>query len=443
MARKKHVTIIGAGLVGTLLAIFLRKRGYKVNVFERRPDLRRVGIRAGRSINLALSNRGLRALRDAGIDLPVAELMIPMSGRMMHDQAGKLNFQPYGKENQAINSISRGGLNSLLLDKAENVGVKLHFNIRCVGVDFERTVSYLESNDASFDVHSDFIIGADGAYSAVRQAMQKTDRFNFSQSYISHGYKELSFQPSANGDHVFDQHALHIWPRKQFMLIALPNKDKSFTVTLFLPFEGKHSFASLDTEDKIIDFFNQEFPDAIPFMPNLVEEYQANREASLITTRCYPWVKNHVAMIGDAAHAIVPFYGQGMVAGFEDCFILNKLLDENHDDWDKALHIFQETRKPDADAIAELALDNFEVMRDKVADPEFLLRKEIESHLHELYPDKWIPLYSMVTFNEEIRYSEALALGKKQQNIMQEALASLKPGQDWRELDFKAIVASL
>ena len=279
--------------------------------------------------------------------------------------------------------------------------------------------------------------------SAIRQAMQKSDRFDFSQSYVSHGYKELSFPVSAEGDFVFEKNALHIWPRRQFMLIALPNMDKTFTVTLFLSFEGEVSFENLNSDQKVIDFFSKEFPDAVPFMPNLVEEFNENPDASLVTTKCYPWVKNNVVLIGDAAHAIVPFYGQGMNAGFEDCYVLNELLDKYDDNWDTVLPAFQELRKPDADAIAELALENFVVMRDKVVDPEFLLQKEIEAHLNELYPDKWIPLYSMVTFNKDTRYSEALHLGKKQQAIMQKAMAGLKPGQDWKELDFEAIVNQL
>lgn len=443
MAKKKHIVIIGAGLVGSLLSLFLRKRGYLVEVYERRADLRQANIQAGKSINLALSNRGIRALNEVGINTELKDLIIPMEGRMMHDHEGNLKFQPYGKENQAINSISRGGLNCLLVDKAEAAGVKFHFNVRCVGIDFDRTVASFKTNDSTFDLHADIILGADGAYSAVRQAMQKTDRFNFSQDFISHGYKELSFPAAANGDFVLDKNALHIWPRGQFMLIALPNKDKTFTVTLFLPFEGESSFAKLTSNDKVKQFFEEEFPDALALMPDLITEYNENPEASLVTTKCYPWVKHNVALIGDAAHAVVPFYGQGMIAGFEDCYVLNSLLEEHNDDWMRVLAEFQISRKPDADAIAELALENFVVMRDKVADPEFLLRKEIEAHLHQLYPDKWIPLYSMVTFNEDIRYSDALKLGKKQRRIMQEAMASLKPGESWRELDFEAIVRQL
>jgi kynurenine 3-monooxygenase len=443
MNKKKHITIIGAGLVGSLLSIYLQRRGYQVDVYERRPDMRKAGIRAGKSINLALSNRGWRPLAEVGIEKELKELIIPMKGRMMHDIEGNLSFQPYGKEGQAINSISRGGLNSLLMTTAEKEGVKFHFGFKCTGIDFERTIAHIKNNDSSFDVHTKLIFGADGAYSAVRQAMQKTDRFDFSQSYISHGYKELSFRPSASGDFVFDKNALHIWPRKQFMLIALPNKDKSFTVTLFLPYKGENSFETLNSNEAIGAFFKKEFQDAYALMPNLIEEFNENPAASLLTTRCYPWSNKRVCLIGDAAHAVVPFYGQGMIAGFEDCYVLNKLLNEYDNDWKKVLPLFQQQRKPDADAIADLAMENFVVMRDKVADADFLVRKEIEAHLHDLYPEKWIPLYSMVTFNEDIRYSEALERGLKQRKIMDEVMEELAPRADWRGLDFDGIVAKL
>jgi kynurenine 3-monooxygenase len=402
--------------------------------------MRKEAMRAGKSINLALSNRGWRPLTEVGLEEKLNQLILPMKGRMMHDLEGNLSFQPYGKEGQAINSISRGGLNSLLMDTAESHGVKFHFEFKCTGIDFERTIAYVENRDTSLDIHSDLIFGADGAFSAVRSAMQKTDRFNYSQDYIPHGYKELSFPATANDDFALDKNALHIWPRKDFMLIALPNLDKSFTVTLFLAFEGEKSFEKLVREEDIEEFFETEFKDAKELMPNLVEEFKQTPPSSLVTVRCYPWVKNNVCVIGDAAHAVVPFYGQGMIAGFEDCFVLNSLLDKNADDWQVTLKDFEQQRKPDTNAIADLALANFVVMREKVGDGKFLLRKQIEAHLYQLYPDKWIPLYSMVTFNENMRYSEALAKGKKQEKIMDDVMASLAQGQDWKLLDFEDIV---
>jgi len=443
MAKKQHIVIIGAGLVGSLLSIYLQKRGCKVDIYERRPDMRKASIRAGKSINLALSNRGWRPLTEVGIENELKKLIIPMKGRMMHDLKGNLSFQPYGKEGQAINSISRGGLNSLLMDTAEAQGVKFHFEYRCEGIDFDRTIAYVENNDTSLDIHADIIIGADGAYSAVRNEMQKTDRFNYSQQYIPHGYKELSFPATSSNDFSVDKNALHIWPRKDFMLIALPNLDRSFTVTLFMAFKGVKSFDKLKTNEEILDFFQTEFSDALKLMPNLIEEFNENPTSSLVTVKSYPWIKNNVCVIGDAAHAIVPFYGQGMIAGFEDCYVLNNLLDEHNDNWQLALEAFQQERKPDTDAIADLALENFVVMRDKVADEKFLLRKKIEAHICSLYPDKWIPLYSMVTFIEDMRYSDALAKGKKQGRIMDEVMATLTPEQDWSTLDFAAIIAKL
>jgi len=443
MADDRHIIIIGAGLVGSLLAIYLQKRGYKVDVYERRSDMRQANIRAGKSINLALSNRGWRPLTEVGIEEELKKLIIPMNGRVMHDIKGNLSFQPYGKEGQAINSISRGGLNSLLMDTAESYGVNFHFEYKSTDIDFEQTIAYVEKDCVSHDLQAEVIFGADGAFSAVRQAMQKLDRFDYSQNYISHGYKELSFPPTDDSNFALDKNALHIWPRKDFMLIALPNLDKSFTVTLFLPFAGEKSFASLQSDVSITEFFELEFKDASKLIPNLIDEFKKNPPSSLVTVRCYPWVKDNVVLIGDAAHAVVPFYGQGMIAGFEDCYVLNNLLDKFEDNWQLALDAFQKQRKPDADAIADLALENFVVMRDKVANENFLLRKQIEAHLYKLYPDKWIPLYSMVTFNPDIRYSEALKIGRKQEKIMDEVMASLAPEKNWESLDFTEIIGKL
>jgi kynurenine 3-monooxygenase len=442
MGKEKNIIIIGAGLVGSLLAIYLQKRGYSVSVYERRPDMLSADIRAGKSINLALSNRGWRPLTEVGLEEALKNIIIPMKGRMMHSLEGELSFQPYGKEGQAINSISRGGLNSLLMDTAESLGVKFNFNSRCTEIDFENTIAQIEKSGIVQELRADIIFGADGAFSALRAALQKTDRFEYSQNFISHGYKELSFPQDTRGDFALEKNPLHIWPRKDFMLIALPNLDKSFTVTLFLPFEGEKSFESLNSDEEISDFFNAEFPDALKLMPGLLAEFKQNPAASLVTVRCYPWVKDNVALIGDAAHAVVPFYGQGMIAGFEDCYVLNSLLETYNDDWNLVLEAFQNQRKPDADAIADLALHNFVVMRDKVADEKFLLRKKIEAHLNTLYPEKWIPLYSMVTFNENMRYSEALAKGKKQEKVMDEVMRSLGEN-DWRELDFKMIITKI
>ncbi|MCE2895799.1 MAG: FAD-dependent monooxygenase [Flammeovirgaceae bacterium] len=444
MKKELHIAITGAGLVGSLLAIYLKNRGYQVSVFERRNDMRKSASYEGRSINLALSNRGIRALEEVGLAEELKKEAIPMHGRMIHDLQGHLNFQPYGKAGQYINSISRSGLNKVLMTKAESLGVEFHFEQRIAKVDFEKTE--LTIQHSKFDIQHlpfDLIIGSDGAFSAVRLAMQFTDQFNFSQNYIEHGYKELHIPTGVAGSFQMEKNALHIWPRESYMLIALPNPDGSFTLTLFFPFTGETSFETLSTKEKVTDFFKSVFPDAYALMPQLLEEFFQNPSSSLVTMRCYPWVRNKTLLIGDAAHAIVPFYGQGMNAGFEDCRVLNQLLDQFADDWDQVLPSFQEIRKPNADAIAKLALDNFVEMRDLVNDADFILRKKIESKLHELFPEKWIPLYSMVTFHENIPYSVAYETGQKQKRIMEDVLKQLDIEKNWENLDFKEIVERL
>jgi kynurenine 3-monooxygenase len=430
------VAIVGAGLVGSLLAIYLSKRGYQVSIFERRKDMRNGNADAGRSINLALSVRGIRALEEVGLAEELKRVAIPMNGRMMHDLNGNLTFQPYGKEGQYINSISRSNLNIVLMNEAEKSGAQIFFEERCTSIDFQTTTLTTTSGTKSFDL----IIGADGAYSAVRWAMQVTDRFNFSQQYIDHGYKEFHIPAGPNAQFKLEKNALHIWPRESYMMIALPNPDGSFTCTLFFPFEGETSFATLKTKEQFKDFFQHVFPDAVALMPGFLEDFEENPTSSLITVKCFPWVKNKTFLIGDAAHGIVPFYGQGMNAGFEDCRILNDLLSKHNDNWDSVLPEFQSVRKPDTDAIAQLALDNFIEMRDLVADADFLLRKKIEAKLHQLYPDKWIPLYAMVTFNDNIRYSEAYSKGQKQRAIMDEVMKRPELFESWEQMDLGEIV---
>ena len=438
-SKKYKISILGAGLVGSLLSIMLAKRGYQVTIFERRPYMRKAGAIGGRSINLALSRRGLKALERIGLKDKIQESCIPMPGRMIHDLAGNLDFQPYGKEGEYINSVSRGGLNWLLMNQAEAHGVNIQFEHRCIDVDFDSATA---SFDNGTSISADFLFGGDGAFSALRGAMQKTDRFNFTQQYISAGYKELTMPPTADGDFAIDPGALHIWPRGEYMLIALPNLDKSFTCTLFFPFEGEISFDSIRTEADAEAFFNDKFKDAVPHLPNLKKEFFENPTSSLITVRCDPWVKGNTALIGDSAHAIVPFYGQGMNSGFEDCYVFDQLLEKHGDINDALLAEYQELRIPDGNAIADLALYNFIEMRDKVADDKFLLQKKIEKKLNELYPEKWVPLYSMVTFSD-YRYSEAIAKGDKQQVIMNEVLA--RPGieENWENLDLEEVVNKL
>ena len=440
MKRDKHIAIVGAGLVGSMLSIYLAKRGYKVSVFERRSDMRAQTVDAGRSINLALSNRGIKSLEEIGLASQMKIASVPMHGRMIHDINGKRNFQPYGKEGQFINSVSRSGLNKVLMTEAESNSVEFFFDHRCAGVDLKETTLSVAFNGSVSHKKFDIIIGADGAFSAVRGAMQITDRYDYSQDYIDHGYKEFTIPPGKNGEFQMEENALHIWPRESFMLIALPNPDRSFTCTLFFPFEGSASFESLKDPGNFFVFFKKTFPDAVPLMPSLLEELKDNPTSTLLTIRCHPWAIQNTLLIGDAAHAIVPFYGQGMNAGFEDCRILNKLLEEHSDDWIKVMSLFQTIRKPDAEAIAQLALANFVEMRDLVADADFLLRKKIEAKLHELYPEKWIPLYSMVTFHEDIRYSNALKIGLRQQQIMDKVMSIPGIETTWQSLDFEQLV---
>ena len=423
----KDITICGAGLVGSLLAIYLGKKGHRVNVFERRPDMRQTTIDGGRSINLALSNRGWKALEAVGVGENIRKMSIPMYRRVIHDREGKLSYQPYGKEGEAIYSVSRGGLNARLMQLAEETGnVNIHFDERCVDVDLDQAVAVFENYLSGENTRSqaDLVFGADGAFSAVRAVMQKTDRFNYSQQYIEHGYKELSIPPDADGKHRMEREALHIWPRGNYMLIALPNPDGSFTSTLFFPFEGDPSFSTLDAVAKARVFFEQDFADALKLMPDFDQEWEGNPTSSLVIIRSYPWVSEsgRVAILGDASHAIVPFYGQGMNSGLEDCTVLNDLIAEHGDNWGLLLDDFQKNRKPDADAIADLAMRNFVEMRDLTGDSAFLLQKKIEKRFYEKYPDRWIPLYSMVTFTH-IRYSVALREGKRQDAIMERVMA--------------------
>jgi len=443
MNSSKHIAISGAGLVGSLLSIYLAKRGYKVSVFERRGDMRTSDYVGGRSINLALSNRGIRALEEVGVAEEMKVVSIPMHGRVMHDLQGNLSFQPYGKQGQFINSVSRSALNIVLMNKAEELGVEFLFNQRIIKVDLEKTTLSVDRGQSTVDNKFDLIIGADGAFSAVRSAFQITDRFDYSQDYIDHGYKELHIPPGAAGSFRLEKNALHIWPRESFMMIALPNPDGSFTCTLFFPFDGNQSFSQLKTDAGVSMFFESTFPDAVKLMPTLLEDFNTNPTSSLVTVRCYPWVKNYTLLIGDAAHAIVPFFGQGMNAGFEDCRILNDLLNQHDDNWQSVLTAFQYERKKNADAIAQLALNNFIEMRDLVADADFLLRKKIEARLHQLYPAQWIPLYSMVTFHDDMPYSVAYETGQKQKKIMDEVMKQPGIETNWEALDFKAIVQKL
>ena len=443
MTEKKNIAIMGAGLVGSLLSLYLARRGYKVDLYERRPDMRINTLDGGRSINLALSDRGWRALRGIGIEEEVWKVAIPMHGRMMHDEKGNLTFQPYGKEGQSIYSVSRGGLNVALMNLSEpNPDITYHFNRQVTDVNLRSGEVYLRNHETETDdtLHPDLVIGADGAFSMVRGALQKSERFNYEQSYLEYGYKELTIPATADGGWALEKNALHIWPRGNYMMIALPNLDGSFTCTLFFPYEGKRSFSAIKNDTDLLNFFQEVFPDALQLMPDLAEDYFSNPIGSLVTIKCFPWsYKDKVLLIGDASHAVVPFYGQGMNAGFEDITVLDQMLDNFNGDWEALFKTFEGRRKPDADAIADLAVMNFIEMRDKVADPRFLLRKKIESKISQQYPDRWIPLYAMVTFTD-LPYSYALESGRKQDKIMKKVMKYIKSEEDYNKPEVQQLL---
>ena len=431
---KKSITIIGAGPVGSLLSIYLAKRGHKVCIYERRGDMRKETMVAGRSINLALSDRGLLALEKVGLTEEIKQISIPMHGRHIHNLDGSMAFQPYGKEGQFINSVSRGTLNRKLMDLAEMHDVVINFNHKCASIDWKKNQITFELPDSRLlTKDSELIFGSDGAFSAARMQHQvQHDKFNYQQYYIDCGYKELTIPAGPEGSFLLEKNALHIWPRKDYMLIALPNLDGSFTCTLFFPFAGEQSFEQLNKEEKVSSFFERTFPDIITLIPDLTNQFFHNPASSLVTVKCFPWIReDKFALIGDAAHAIVPFFGQGMNCGFEDCRVVDELIEQNGDDWHTILQAYQKLRKPDGDAIADLAINNFIEMREKTADPSFLLQKKIEARLHQKYPEQWIPAYTQVTFSPHIRYSEALKRGQHQEAIMAEVMKMDAIGEKW------------
>lgn len=421
-------------MVGSLWATYLSRAGYEVNVFERRPDIRKADIAAGKSINLAMSHRGWSALEQVGLADEVKKIAIAMPGRIMHDLRGELTYQAYGTANQAIYSVSRGHLNALLMNSAEAEGrVKIHYNQRCVGADLENATAQFEDTQtgARTTAESDVLFATDGAFSAVRYlGFQKLDRFNYSQQFIADGYRELLLPAAPDGSYLLEKNALHIWPRGRFMLIALPNEDGSFTCTLFMPFEGENSFSRLTSTAAINAFFQSTFPDFFKLMPDVADSWDKHPLSSLPIVRCFPWVSGRTALMGDAAHATVPFYGQGMNAGFEDCAVMWQLMQQHDQSWPEVFQAYQHLRKPDGDGVQDLSMHNYLVMRDRVADPQFLLQKRIEAHFSAKHPNKWLPLYTMVSFTN-IRYSEAWSEGQRQQRIMDEVMATPGIEQVW------------
>ncbi|WP_282786852.1 FAD-dependent oxidoreductase [Flavobacterium croceum] len=444
MQTPKKIAIVGSGLVGTLLAIYLKKQGHTVHVFDRSPDIRTVEF-SGRSINLVMSNRGWKTLQDIGLEHEIKKIGIPVDKRAIHLQEGKLNYQYYGKDGEAIFSLSRGVLNRKMIDLAENAGAEFFFNRKIWDVSLATATLYEGETEQGewTELKYDLVFGADGAFSRIRHRMQRQSMFDYSQEFMKLGYKELHIPANTDGTHKIDKNSLHIWPRGNFMLMALANLDGSFTCTLFMPFEGENSFEQLKDEATLVSFFANYFPDTKEVIPDLVKDFFKNPTSYLAIMKCYPWAyQDKVALIGDSAHAIVPFYGHGMNAGFEDITILNEFILKFGDDWNTIFAEYQKSRKPNADAIAELSRRNFVEMSSKTADEKFLLQKKIEKWFSDKHPDKWMPLYSRVTFSLQ-PYSEALAIGDFQNKIMEEVMQIENIEQKWNSNEVEQKIISL
>lgn len=432
METKNSLALIGAGLAGSLLGIYLARRNFQVDIYERRPDMRTTDVGGGRSINLALSARGIHALQEVGIVDRIMRVAISMRGRLIHPVEGDLVFQSYGKdETEVIYAISRAELNKTLLTVAEKYSnLRLHFGMRCTGFGFERGELHLVNEltgEHMVPMHRT-VIGTDGSASALRNALTAASLAGFTIEELDYGYKELTIPPSSAGKHRIEKNALHIWPRTTYMLIALPNIDGSFTCTFFFPHAGRESFQTLDTEEKVMTFFSKNFPDVVPLMPDLTGEFFEKPTGSMVTIKGSPWhVDGKLLLLGDAAHAIVPFFGQGMNCAFEDCYHFAKLVDRQMSYgrsvekvvWAEAFREFDRLRKKDTDAIADLAVENFVEMRDLVAHAKFQLKKKVERILEEKYPGLFVPKYTMVTFRR-VPYSVARSRGIIQEEILDE-----------------------
>ncbi len=440
----KNIAIVGSGLVGSLLALYLKRLGHSVTVFDRRPDIRNIKF-SGRSINLAMSNRGWKTLREIGLEEEVKKLAIPLDKRAMHIVGQAEYYQNYGKEGEAIWSISRGVLNRKMIDLAENAGVIFKFEEKVWDVDLPTAKLFTGDTEKGQwqEYRFDIILGCDGAFSRVRHKMQRRSRFDYSQDFIDVGYKELTIPPNEDGSHKLDKNSFHIWPRGKFMLIAMPNLDGSFTCTLFMPFEGEVSFENINTTEQAKTFFSTYFPNVMQDMDDLMEDFFNNPTSAMVTMKCYPWTYwDKVALVGDSAHAVVPFYGQGMNAGFEDIYELNRIIKKHGDDWEAIFQEYQKERKPNADAIAELSYRNFIEMSSKTAEPKFLLQKKIEKHFASRHPEKWIPAYSRVTFSDK-PYTEALALGDAQEAIMKKVMQMPDIEKNWDSVAVEEKILSL
>jgi kynurenine 3-monooxygenase len=420
---KPRIVIIGAGLGGALLAIYLAKHGFRVDLYERRGDMREEPVERGRSINMTLATRGLNALARAGVLDEVMKNTIPLRGRMIHNEDGTRTFQPYGRNrSEVIHSIKRNRLNSTLLDAAERLPeVSLFFNKRCVSIDKERGRLRVrdERTGEEEEVQADFIVGADGAFSTIRQQMHRGLRAQYAQDFLEWGYKELMIPSAHDGSHQIENDVLHIWPRGDQMLLAMPNADGSFTCTCILPFEGEEpNFSSEWSEADVLGLFRRQFGDAVPLMPTLVDDFKSNQMMLMVTTYTAPWYyKDRVVLIGDACHAVVPFYGQGMNAAFEDCALLSeKLAESGGQNLEQVFREYQRERKPNTDALAELSQQNFVELRKKIKSPLFVARKKVDITLNSLLPKMWVPLYTMMS-HTTMPYAEAVRRFRKQSRV--------------------------
>jgi kynurenine 3-monooxygenase len=443
MQNQQKIAIVGSGLVGSLLAIYLKKEGHIVHVYDRSPDIRTIEF-SGRSINLAMSHRGWKALDGAGIGNKVREIAIPMEKRAIHLK-DKINFQYYGLNGESIYSISRGVLNRKMIDLAEEAGVTFFFEQKIWDVTLSNATLHIGETERGEweEVKYDMVFGADGAFSRIRHRMQRQSMYNYSQEFLDTGYKELNIPANPDGSYKLDKNSLHIWPRGKYMLIALPNLDGSFTCTLFMPFEGENSLASLKDRPAVENFFKENLPDTIDVIPELAEDFFKNPTSTLVTMKCFPWTfEDKVALVGDACHAIVPFYGQGMNAGFEDITVLYEIMQKYGDNWKAIFSEYEKSRKPNADAIAELSYRNFMEMSVKTADEKFLLQKKIEKWFAEKHPEKWLPLYDRVTFSHQ-PYSEALSIGNQQNAIMEEIMRIPDIENNWQNETVENKIISL
>jgi len=421
----ERVCVVGAGLVGSLLSNFLAREGHDVHLFDRQADPRRGRRASGRSINLTICERGFAALDRVGAGDRVREISVPCYGRYIHSVDGTVDYQPYGNRREAIHSVARNELNDVLIDLAlAQRGIHVHFEEKCLEVDLETPEVAFQSlrTDEVTRFRADRVFGADGANSRVRAAMQLVAGFRQRQEFFEQAYKEISVPPASSGDWALPADAIHIWPRRHYMLIGFPNRDCTFTFALHMPFEGEPSFASLRTPEALLELFRRSFPDALPYVPNLIEDYFGRPESKMITVRCAPWTHgDKVALIGDAAHAIVPSYGQGANCGFEDCSVFYDCLQGAAGDWGQALRDYEASRKPNADAIADLALEHFHELRDFVGSSEFLLRKELERWVNDLYPDRYAPLYSLISFTN-VPYAESMRQDREQRTLVDRLL---------------------